>query len=157
MSASTQYADPPPMSEPYDPQPEPQSLSLGTLIKDLRDETLNLFKQEIALVRTEVGEKISQAGKDAAKIPAGALIAYLGLVLLLIGVSFLGAFGLAAAGLDPLLANFISFTLLGLIVAAVGGLIAKRGVVSLAHDDFTPRKSIASAKQTAEWAKEKVL
>ena len=157
MSVPPTYTEAPPVSDTYSPEPDPVSPSLGTLIKDFRDETLNLFKQEIALVRTEVGEKLSQAGRDAVKVPAGALIAYLGLVLLLIGLSFLGAFGLTAAGLDPLLANFISFTVLGLIVAAVGGIVAKRGVVGLSHDDFTPRKSIASAKQTAAWAKEKVL
>lgn len=148
MNGNAEY---PPSGQPAADQPE----SIGSLIKDLRDETLTLFKQEIALVRTEVSEKVSQAGRDAAKIPAGALIAYLGLVLMAVGLCILGAFALVEAGLGLLLSYVISFIVIGLIVAIVGIVIAKRGASRLGHEDITPHQTIASAKETAQWAKEK--
>ena len=152
---------PPPVAEAYrDPTaaeaaPDYEDASLGTLIKELRDETLMLFKQEAALIRTEVGEKVSQATRDAAKIPAGALIGYLGLVLLCIGLCFLLAWGLAALGIAYLLAQILSFVVLGLIITIVGVVLAKAGVNSLSHEDITPHQTIASVKETTQWAKEK--
>ncbi len=166
MTAHNPTLDPPPPIPPT-VESSPRSASAGTvrddtsistLLKELRDETLTLFKQEAALIRTEVSEKVTQAGKDAAKIPAGALVAYLGIILMSVGLCLLGAIALLALGLESgLLALVISFVVIGLIVAIVGILLAKRGVSQLAHEDMTPHQSIASVKQTAQWAKEKAI
>ena len=128
---------------------------IGGLIKDLRDESILLLKQEMALARTEMTQKAKQAARDTAKIPAGALIAYLGLGLVLVAISLLAGWLLLLTGLDPLASNVIGFAIVGIITLVAGLLIAKTAVDRLGHDDITPEETIRSVKENAEWAKEK--
>lgn len=156
---STLQSPPPEMTSTQDDsyethaRPEP---SIGHLLRDLRDETSTLLKQEAALIRSEVSQKVKQAAIDAAKVPAGALIAYAGAVLVLIGISCLLAYALSAAGVPTLLAAFLGFTVIGAIAGGVGFALAKKSASRLAHEDVTPHETIQSARENARWAKEKI-
>ena len=126
------------------------------LIKSLRDETLTLFKQEVALARTEVTEKAKQAAVDTAKVPVGAALAYLGLGLLLMGSAFALAWLFAVIDIALLLpALALAFAIVGIIGIIIGIVVLKTGISGLANDDFTPDRTIESTKETAQWAKEK--
>ena len=63
--------------------------SIVDLLKNLRDDTTNLVRDEISLAKTEISEKISSASRTVGYLAAGTLVAYAGLVLFLQGVGFL--------------------------------------------------------------------
>ena len=73
--------------------------SIGQLLKELRDETTTLLRQEVDLAKTEMGEKASRVGKNLGSLAVGG------------GVAFLGALALLAAviyGLTSILNQFMS-------------------------------------------------
>ncbi|MFW5774647.1 MAG: phage holin family protein [Chitinivibrionales bacterium] len=98
------------------------------LFKDLRDETATLVRDEIALVKTEVKEKIATMGKSAAFMFAGAAFAYTGLIILLIGLSVLAAFGLRRAGLSVWMAAWIGPVGTSVIVFTISAILVFSGV-----------------------------
>ena len=160
---STTTTDPIPPTDagtappPRDPALHAEAAEPGfaDLIKSLRDETLTLFKQEVALARTEVTEKAKQAAVDTAKVPVGGALAYLGLGILLMGSAFALAWLFAVLGMALLPALALAFGIVGLIGVIIGYAVLKAGLHSLAHDDFTPDRTIQSVKENAQWAKEK--
>ncbi len=98
--------------------------SIVQLLKDLRDETVTLVRDEIVLVKTEVKERAATMGKSAVFMLVGAAFGYIGLIILLMGMSVLAAFGLRKAGLSvwisawlgPLATSILIFLLSGILV-----------------------------------------
>ena len=73
----------------------PNPNSIPTLLRDLRDETTTLLRQEVALAKTEMKENVSRMGSHAAQIAIGGFVAYAGIIVLLIGIGhLLGVSGL---------------------------------------------------------------
>ena len=58
---------------------------LSDLLKELVQEVKTLVKQEIDLVKAEMSQKTSRAGKDLMMVGVGAALAYGGLLILLSG------------------------------------------------------------------------
>jgi hypothetical protein len=126
--------------------PNPQNeRSLGELFAELSRETSTLVRNEVALAKTELTEKLSRIGKDASMVAVGGALAHAGLLAIVAAVVLL----LASAGLAPWLAAVIA----GIAVAGVGYLIAQKGITALKNEDVAPRQTIDSVKETAQWAK----
>jgi len=125
--------------------PNPSERSLGELFAELSRETSALVRHEVALAKTELSEKAARAARDASMVAAGGALAHAGLLTIVAAVVLL----LATAGLPPWLAAIIA----GLSVAGVGYAIAQKGLTALKHEDLTPRQTIDSVKETAQWAK----
>lgn len=121
--------------------------SLGELFSELSRQTSTLVRQEVALAKAEMSQKASRASKDAGMIAAGGAIAYAGFLALV-----------AAAVL--LLANAIDWWLaalvVGVIVAAIGGLLIKVGLDQLKQTSPVPEQTIESLKEDKEWVKRQV-
>ena len=56
--------------------------SLGELFTDLTHEISNLFRQEVALAKSEVTQKAKSAGKDVGFIAGGGAVAFVGFMAL---------------------------------------------------------------------------
>ena len=121
--------------------------SLGELFADLARESSTLLRQEVQLAKTELSQKASQLGKDAASVAIGALVAY-GLLAILAALII----GLAAAGLPW----WAAALLVGIIVAGIGYALIQRGLTALKREDLAPRRTIESLQEDAQWAKEQV-
>lgn len=121
--------------------------SLGELFGDLVGQMGTLVRKEIELARTEMTDRASAAGRDAAMVGLGGALAYAGLLVILAAV----VLGLIEAGLDP----WIAALLVGVIVAAVGGALIARGRSSLARADLAPKRTIETLQDDAEWVKER--
>jgi hypothetical protein len=128
--------------------------SIGDLIKELRDETTTLVRQEFALARTEMSEKASQAARNAAYAGVGAVMLHTGML-----------FGLAAlsVGLALLLRNvagvhawWLGPLIVGAIVGIVGAVMASKGVATLKQQSLTPDKTVQSLKEDKQWLQDKV-
>jgi hypothetical protein len=119
--------------------------SLGELFAELSRETSTLVRNEVALAKTELTEKASRVGRDAAMVAVGGALAHAGLLAIVAAVVLL----LASAGLTPWLAAIVA----GLAVAGIGYVIAQKGLTALKSEDITPKQTMDSVKETAQWAK----
>lgn len=120
--------------------------SLGELFSELGNEIATLFRQELALVRGEMTDKASQAGRGGAMVAAGGFVAYAGFLAILAAL----VAGLAEAGLPV----WVSALLVGLVVAGIGYLVIRRGLDSFKAEKLAPYETIQSIRENGEWAKE---
>jgi hypothetical protein len=130
--------------------------SVPALLRELRDETTTLLRQEAELVKTELKENVSQTIAHAAKMGVGAMVAYAGLIVLLIGLGQLLGVLLVRAGLDHDIAQWLAPTLIGLLVAVVGYVMLAKAKNAAAHESIAPRQTIESVKTNAQWAQNKI-
>lgn len=133
---------------------DPQSLI--DLVKELRDETALLLRQEVLLARREVQEKLEHVKRNTAAIAVGGTLAMLGLAFLLLAASN----GLTEALIEMGTANDVAVWLgpliVGLIMSLGGGLLAWAALRKLRETHVAPEKTIESLEENRRWAKEKV-
>ena len=125
--------------------------SLAALLKELRDEGLTLARQEIALAKTEMSEKASKAAKNAVAIAVGGAVAYLGAIILLMGVTVIVYFLLDRLGVPNWLAGLLSFLIVGGGTALVGYLMIQKGLAALKNESMVPEKTVESLKEDKQW------
>ena len=130
--------------------------SLKDLLKELRDESVYLFKQEIALAKTEMSEKASLAGRNAVYVGAGGFVVFTGAILLLHGVSIGLSMLLLEWGVDAEWSSWLGHLIVGAIVALVGYMMLQKGITTLKHETFVPERTVESLKEDKEWVKRKV-
>jgi hypothetical protein len=119
--------------------------SLGQMFADLSRETRTLIQQEIQLATTELAEKASRMGKGAALIVGGGLLAYGGLLAIVAAVVLvLITFGLPA---------WAGALLGGIVIAGAGYLLIRSGLAALRPQELTPRQTIETLKEDAQWVK----
>lgn len=126
--------------------------SIGQLLKELRDETTTLLRQEVDLAKTEMSEKASRVGTNLGSLAVGG------------GVAFLGALALLAAviyGLTSLLNQFMSVgvaiwlapLIVGLVLAAIGYSLVQKALATLRQEKLTPIKTTQTLQENKEWLK----
>ena len=125
--------------------------SIGSLFKELRDEMTTLLRQEVALAKTEMGEKLSKASRNAVYIAVGGAICFAGLLFLLVGVSALAYIGLVYAGLSHYLAGWLAPVITGAVVAIIGYAMLQKGISTLKRMSLAPEKTIDSLKEDKQW------
>jgi uncharacterized membrane protein YqjE len=122
--------------------------TLGEMFAELSRETRTLVQQEFQLAKTELTEKASQMGKGAGLIVGGGLIAYGGLLAIIAAMVLI----LIAIGLPPWAAALAG----GVLVAGIGYLLIRSGLAALKRQQLTPRKTIETLKEDAQWLKAQV-
>lgn len=126
--------------------------SIGQLLKELRDETTTLLRQEVDLAKTEMGEKATRVGKNLGSLAVGG------------GVAFLGALALLAAviyGLTSLLNQFMSVgvaiwlapLIVGVVLAAIGYSLVQKALATLRQESLTPTRTTQTLQENKEWLK----
>lgn len=121
--------------------------SLGTLFSELTRETATLFRQEIRLAKTEMSDKVRQAGRGAIEIVAGGLVLFVAFQALV-----LTAILALANAVEPWLAALI----VAVAVAAIGGAVLYMGLKNLRRDSLAPKATIDSMRDNTRWAKEQL-
>jgi len=132
----------------HEAQPAPDDRSLGELFGDLTRELSTLVRQEAELAKTEIGQKAARVGKDVGMLAAGVAVAYAGLLALVAAVIAL----LVHAGMTL----WGSALLVGVIVAAIGGILVWKGLDALKHEDLAPRETVETIKEGAKWTRRQV-
>ena len=120
--------------------------SLGELFSDLTQETRTLVRQEVDLAKSEMSQKASRLGKDIGFLAAGGAVAYAGFLAIVAGIIFV----LVEIGL----ALWLSALLVGLVVAAIGYFLVRKGLDALKREDPAPRQTMETLKEDKEWAKD---
>jgi uncharacterized membrane protein YqjE len=121
--------------------------SIGELFGQLTQDVNLLVRQEIALARAELAQKVSRARRDAMSLVAGAVVTYLGALALLAAVILVLD---QAVGLP----SWLAALLVGAALAVAGYLMLRRGLRDLQRLDPTPRRTVATLKDDVQWAKE---
>jgi xanthine/uracil permease len=129
--------------------------SIGQLLKELRDETTTLLRQEVDLAKTEMSEKALRTGRNLGSLAMGG------------GVAFLGALALLAAviyGLTSVFNQFMSVgvavwlapLIVGLVLAAIGYSLVQKALATLRQESLTPQKTTQTLQENKEWLKSKM-
>ncbi|HEX8250693.1 MAG TPA: phage holin family protein [Pyrinomonadaceae bacterium] len=121
--------------------------SLGELFSELASETSTLVRQEVALAQTELTQKATKVGKNVGFLVVGGAVGYAALLAIIAAV-IIG------------LANFIPAWASALIVGAVVGIVAylliSSALAALKKTDLTPRETVETLKEDAQWLKNQV-
>jgi uncharacterized membrane protein YqjE len=120
--------------------------SLGELFAELSEKTSTLIKKEMELARHEMTRSATTLARESAMVGVGGVLAYAGLIVLLIGVGWLVA--------DVFDVPWIGLMIVGAIVAAIGGFLAWRSLQQMKKVSVVPEKTVETIKQDVEWAKE---
>ena len=129
-----------------DPQSaELRERSVGELLKQLANETTTLMRQELELAKAEMREKAGKAGPGFGMWGAAGAMA-------LLALGSLTAFLILA--LDGAMPNWLAALIVGLVYAAIAGLLYLRGKRKV--DDAgspVPEQTIETLKEDVQWAK----
>lgn len=115
---------------------------LGELIGGLYRDASALVSLEIELAKAEMGQKASRVGKNVGFLAAGGAVAYAGLLAIIAGI--IGVLAL----LIPL---WLSALVVGIVVAAAGGLLVRSGLKTLQQEQLAPQRTIDTLKEDAQW------
>jgi hypothetical protein len=130
--------------------------STRDLVRRLRDESTSLIRDEVALAKTEISEKVAMVGRNLGFLIAGALVGYSALVLLLIAIGSLAAEGLISAGLDPAMAHFLGLAGVAIIVGIISAVLVKKALNKLNTANLKPQRSQESLSNDKEFAKQQI-
>jgi hypothetical protein len=120
---------------------------VAALLSDLAGETSLLVRQEIALFKAELNEKLARAGLGAGALAAGGLIAFSG---------WLALMAAAILGLSYALAPWLSALIIGVFVVALGAALALFGKSRLNADALVPRRTLNSLREDEAWIRDQV-
>ncbi len=120
---------------------------LGELFSDLVNETSNLVRNEVALVKVELTQKAAKVGRNVGSLVIGGAIAYAALL----------AFGAAAIMLlSTVMPGWVAALIVGLIVGGVAWLMISKAITELKRTELTPQESVESLKEDAQWIKDQI-
>ena len=125
--------------------------SLPSLFSDLARETVDLVRQEMALARAEISQKITSAERGLVALIVGGVIILAGLMLLLQAV--VNALGMA---LPQETAPWLAPLIVGAVVAVIGYVMLKGGRSRLQPDNLMPNRTVESLRRDAAVAQETV-
>jgi len=127
----------------FDPDPRPT----GSLLSDAVNQLTRLVRGEVALAKAEVAQNIKSAGMGVGLLAGAAILALVALHVL-------------AAALVAALANWIgagwAALLVGVVILAVAGLLALRGLNALKPENIAPNRTVRSVQADAQTIKETV-
>ncbi len=121
--------------------------TLGDLFTSLTSDLTTLVRKEIELARTETMEKVTGVTRNVVMIVAGGLVAYAGLIALIMAIIFL---------LNRAMSLWVSALIVAIVVIVVGVILLMIGKNSLTNMTVVPEKTVESMKENTEWAKEQV-
>lgn len=121
--------------------------SLGQLFQELIAETRTLVRQEVALAKTELTDKASFVGKNAAMIAAGGLVVLMGALPVIAGI---------VIALGHKIGYATASFLVGILFVVVGAVIAMKAIGAMKKTPMAPQQTVAQVKETKTWAKEQM-
>jgi uncharacterized membrane protein YqjE len=122
-----------------------QGESITDLISDLASQSAGLVRDEVALAKQEVSEKL-------VSFRSAVIIIALGAVLGLIATLALSA--AAIAGLAQYVEFWQAALLVGGALAVIAGIVVSVGLGNLKRVDLKPKATLQSLEENKEWLKE---
>ncbi len=131
--------------------------SLGDLFSELATETSTLVRQEVALAQTELTQKATSVGKNVGFLVAGGAVGYTALLVILAAV-VIGLTQLISnlSGWQTITSAWIAAAIVGLVVGIVAYVLVTSALAKLKNTELTPRQTVETLKEDAEWLKNQV-
>ncbi len=121
--------------------------SLGELFSELANETGTLVRQEVALAQTELTKKATSVGKNVGYLAVGGAVAYAALLAVMAAV---------VIGLTNFIPAWSAALLVGAIVGVAAYMMISSALAALKKTDLTPRETVETLKEDAQWLKNQV-
>jgi hypothetical protein len=121
--------------------------SMAGLLADLADQISSLFRQEVALLKAELVEKLGLIGQGVGAVAVGALIVFSGWLALLAA---------AVLGLAVVVAPWLAALIVGLVVLGLGAALLYFGKSRLDAQSLTMRRTLSSLRENGAWIRERV-
>ena len=121
--------------------------SVAALLSDLASETATLVRQEIALFKAELHQKLARLGQGVGAIAAGGLVAFSGWLVLLAA---------AVLGLSNVVAPWLAALIVGVVVLALGAGLLFFGKNRLDADALALRRTINSLREDEAWIRDQL-
>ena len=128
-------------------QPMKQERSLGELFSELAGETSTLVRQEVALAKAELTQKAAYVGRNVGLLVVGGAFVF---------AAFLALMAAAVIGLSNAMPSWAAALVVGVVVGIVGGALVFKAAYALKETDVTPRQTVETLKEDAQWVKEKM-
>lgn len=129
--------------------------SIMALVRSLADDSRTLFRQEVALARTEMREKLSVYERNLVKIVLGAAL-LIGAVLITLWALNMGVTALLSNFVDPEVAIWLAPLVLGALLALIGYGMLKGGTGGIKEEGVIPEKTVQALRDDKHWVKEQV-
>lgn len=114
---------------------------LGSLLRDLTHEVSDLVRTEIALVRAETAEKVSQAGTAIAAIAVGAVFGLAALIIVLQAV---------VIALSEVMEPWLASALVAVAVGVLAWIMIKKGQNDLTATSLMPERTARNVQKDAQ-------
>lgn len=121
--------------------------SLGELFSELANETSTLVRQEVALAQTELTQKATRVGKNVGFLVVGGAVGYAALLAVIAAVII---------GLANFIPPWASALVVGVVVGIVAYLLVSSALAALKKTELTPRETVETLKEDAQWLKNQV-
>ncbi|HEX3183194.1 MAG TPA: phage holin family protein [Pyrinomonadaceae bacterium] len=120
---------------------------LGELFSDLVTETTTLVRNEVALAKVEMTQKVTKVGRNVGSLVIGGAIGYAALLAVCAGVILL---------LDRVMPAWLAALAVGIVIAVVAWILISKALTALRRMDLKPQETVESLKEDAQWIKEQV-
>ncbi|HKP81837.1 MAG TPA: phage holin family protein [Pyrinomonadaceae bacterium] len=120
---------------------------LGDLFSDLASDMSNLVRQEVALAKLEVTQKVKYLGRNIGYLVVGGAVAYAGMLAVIAAVIML---------LDRVMPAWGAALLVGVVVAVIAWLLIGKALAALQQAELTPRETVETLKEDATWMKQQI-
>jgi hypothetical protein len=120
---------------------------LGDLFGELATEMSNLVRQEVALAKVEMTQKVKRVGRNVGYLVVGGAVGYAGLLAVIAAVIML---------LARVMPTWGAALLVGILIAGVSWLLIGKAVNALQETDITPRETVETLKEDAAWMKQQI-
>jgi len=127
----------------------PRTEKFINLVGDLQTDIKTLIKKEIELAKTEIGEKLSALGRNAALAAAGGVLGLMAAFMFLLGIGAIIARLLQKADMSPGAAYFVSYMGLALVVGGVAYALLQKAISAFSKMSFAPDKALVSVQAAA--------
>lgn len=122
--------------------------ALGDLFRQLALDSATLVRQEMALAKAELKTNVKAVARDAAMVAVGAILALVGVIVLI-------AFLVVALG-DALDNYWLGALIVGLLFLLVGGLLAMSRLKKLQHEELAPTRTLETLKEDKQWLQSEI-
>lgn len=119
--------------------------SIGELLGQLANNSAALVRDELALARQEMGEKVTSFRSGVITVTIGAVVGLIALMALTAA---------AVIGLAHVMDAGYAALIIGGVFAVVGGIIVSTGLNRLKQTSLKPEQTIKTLEEDKEWLKE---
>ena len=130
--------------------------SLIDLLRELRDETATLIRQEVELVRVETTENAKRTARNIGYLALGGIIGFAGFMFLLWSLTLGMMVAMTEGGASQNVALWVAPLITGLLVGGLAAGFIAKALATLKDEPMQPEETLETMKENKQWLTEKL-